>query len=84
MTDAKVVFNDGEAYERFMGRWSRAAGGAFLEWLAPPKGAHWLDVGCGTGAFTELVIGSCSPASIVESTRLLSKSNMPGNYRLPV
>jgi len=65
MADAKAVFNDGDAYERFMGRWSRAVGGAFLEWLAPPKGAQWLDVGCGTGAFTELVLDSCSPSSII-------------------
>lgn len=65
MADAKAVFNDGAAYERFMGRWSRAVGGIFLEWLAPPKGAHWLDVGCGTGAFTELVLGSCSPANVI-------------------
>jgi ubiquinone/menaquinone biosynthesis C-methylase UbiE len=65
MAEAKVTFNDGAAYERFMGRWSRAVGGIFLEWLAPPKGARWLDVGCGTGAFTELVLGSCSPASVI-------------------
>lgn len=65
MADAKAIFNDGAAYEQFMGRWSRAVGGTFLEWLAPPEGARWLDVGCGTGAFTELVLGSCAPASIV-------------------
>ena len=48
-----------------MGRWSRAVGAVFLEWLAPPKAAQWLDVGCGTGAFTELVLGSCSPANVI-------------------
>jgi ubiquinone/menaquinone biosynthesis C-methylase UbiE len=65
MADAKAVFNDGAAYERFMGRWSRAVGDVFLEWLAPPRGAQWLDVGCGTGAFTELVLASCSPANVI-------------------
>lgn len=65
MVDAKAVFDDGAAYERFMGRWSRAAGAEFLDWLAPPPGAEWLDVGCGTGAFTELVAGSCSPAGLI-------------------
>jgi ubiquinone/menaquinone biosynthesis C-methylase UbiE len=65
MADVKAVFDDGAAYERFMGRWSRAVGSIFLDWLAPPENAQWLDVGCGTGAFTEMVLGSCSPASIV-------------------
>jgi SAM-dependent methyltransferase len=65
MVDTKAVFDDGAAYERFMGRWSRAVGRVFLEWLAPPKHARWLDVGCGTAAFTELVLESCSPASVV-------------------
>lgn len=57
-------FTDGAAYERLMGRWSRAAGEAFLDWLALPKGLRWLDVGCGTGAFTELVLARCAPAEI--------------------
>jgi hypothetical protein len=52
------LFTDGQSYERLMGRWSRAAGAAFLDWLSLPKGLNWLDVGCGTGAFTELVISS--------------------------
>jgi ubiquinone/menaquinone biosynthesis C-methylase UbiE len=65
MAEVKATFDDGAAYERFMGRWSRAVGAVFLEWLAPPNGAQWLDVGCGTGAFTELVLGSCSPAKVM-------------------
>ena len=35
-----------------MGRWSRGVGSVFLDWLAPPAGARWLEVGCGSGAFT--------------------------------
>jgi len=54
-------FDDAGGYERLMGRWSRAAGMIFLDWAAPPRGACWLDVGCGTGVFTELVIDTCSP-----------------------
>jgi SAM-dependent methyltransferase len=30
-----------------------------------PDGAQWLDVGCGTGALTEAVLGSCAPAAVV-------------------
>ena len=59
-----IRFDDGAAYERFMGAWSRIAGGRFLDWLAPGAGRRWLDVGCGNGAFTELVAERCAPASI--------------------
>jgi SAM-dependent methyltransferase len=59
------TFDDGAAYERFMGRWSHAAGAIFLDWIAPPKDARWLDVGCGTGVFTELVLDRCAPATVI-------------------
>ena len=64
-TESAYQFDDGAAYERFMGRWSRGAGKVFLHWIAPPPGAQWLDVGCGTGSFTELIAEICSPASLV-------------------
>ena len=58
-------FTDGEAYERLMGRWSRLAGAIFLDWLAPPSGLRWLDVGCGNGAFTELLVERCAPSEVL-------------------
>ena len=58
-------FDDSEAYEQFMGPWSRRIGEAFLAWLQPPIGAHWLDIGCGTGIFTALVANMCAPAKVV-------------------
>lgn len=64
MTQTTIAFDDARAYEHFMGRWSRALGMAFLEWLAPPQGACWLDVGCGTGAFTQLLLDNCAPAAV--------------------
>ncbi len=64
MTEPSHSLIDSAAYEQFMGQWSRAAGSVFLDWLSPPAGAIWLDVGCGTGAFTELVLDRCSPASV--------------------
>jgi ubiquinone/menaquinone biosynthesis C-methylase UbiE len=57
-------FTDGDAYEKLMGRWSRAAGDVFIDWLALPPKLNWVDVGCGTGAFTELVLERCGPAYI--------------------
>jgi ubiquinone/menaquinone biosynthesis C-methylase UbiE len=65
LAETTHTFDDGAAYERFMGRWSRAAGAIFLDWIAPPKEARWLDVGCGTGVFTELVLDRCSPATVI-------------------
>jgi SAM-dependent methyltransferase len=59
----QIQFNDGAAYERYMGRWSQLVGEAFLAWLAPEPGWRWLDVGCGNGAFTEMLCERCSPAA---------------------
>jgi SAM-dependent methyltransferase len=64
MPDTTIRFNDADAYERYMGRWSRAIGEKFLGWLAPPRDARWLDVGCGTGAFSEVILAKCTPASV--------------------
>jgi ubiquinone/menaquinone biosynthesis C-methylase UbiE len=62
--DPAHSFDDSVAYERFVGSWGRAAGAIFLDWLAPSKGAHWLEVGCGTGLFTELIVRTQSPATV--------------------
>lgn len=64
MSDTPFRFDDGVAYERQMGRWSRLAGEVFLDWLALPPGLAWLDIGCGNGAFTEVVAARCAPASL--------------------
>jgi SAM-dependent methyltransferase len=60
----QILFNDGAAYERYMGRWSQLAGESFLAWLAPQPGLRWLDVGCGNGAFTEMLVERCAPVSV--------------------
>ncbi len=64
MTETQSFFTDGEAYERMMGRWSRAAGEVFLEWLNLPRGLRWADIGCGTGAFTQLLLDRCAPREV--------------------
>src|SRR5215212_7790366 len=47
-----------------MGKWSQLAGETFLDWLALEPGLRWLDVGCGNGAFTEMIAERCAPASV--------------------
>ena len=65
MSGSSIIFEDGAAYERMMGVWSRLAGDEFLTWLAPEPGQRWIDVGCGNGAFSELLAARCSPSEIV-------------------
>jgi len=64
MSTGQIRFNDGAAYERYMGKWSQLVADSFLDWLAPQSGLRWLDVGCGNGAFTEMIIERCAPASV--------------------
>lgn len=65
MSDGKIVFEDGAAYERMMGVWSRLVGEIFLDWLSPLPNQRWIDVGCGNGAFTELLTHRCTPVEIL-------------------
>ncbi|MFT5439469.1 MAG: ubiquinone/menaquinone biosynthesis C-methylase UbiE [Alphaproteobacteria bacterium] len=64
MAEEKNFFADSEAYERSMGRLSRVAGEAFLDWLSLPSGLRCLDVGCGTGSFTELWLDRNAPSAM--------------------
>jgi trans-aconitate methyltransferase len=60
----KSVWASGRAYEPYVGRWSRLVAREFVEWLAIPPAARWLDVGCGTGALTETILCTASPDQI--------------------
>jgi SAM-dependent methyltransferase len=64
MAEQQIRFDDGAAYERMMGVWSRMAGEVFLDWLALQSGLRFIDVGCGNGAFTELIVDRCAPKEI--------------------
>jgi len=64
MTVQSIRFDDGAVYERTMGVWSGLAGRVFLDWLAPRDNLRWVDVGCGNGAFTELLCQRHAPAAV--------------------
>lgn len=64
MVDNQFRYDNGADYERFMGIWSRLAGEKFLTWLAPRPGLRWIDVGCGNGAFTQLLVERCLPGEV--------------------
>jgi ubiquinone/menaquinone biosynthesis C-methylase UbiE len=64
MVEQKMRFDDGAAYEQTMGIWSRSVGEIFLDWLASSSGLRWIDVGCGNGAFTQLLVERCAPAEV--------------------
>ena len=64
MAEPQIRFEDGAAYERWMGRWSRLAADVFLDWLAPRRGLRWADIGCGSGAFSQLLVDRCAPSEV--------------------
>ena len=59
------AWSAGQNYEHYMGRWSRQMAAKFIAWLAPPRRAAWLDIGCGTGALTATILSECNPKSVL-------------------
>lgn len=58
------AWGSGDAYEQYVGRWSRKVAAELLRWLAVEPGLAWADVGCGTGALAETILAACEPAAI--------------------
>ncbi|WP_250032972.1 class I SAM-dependent methyltransferase [Paractinoplanes maris] len=59
------VWEVGDAYEAYVGRWSRKVAAEFVRWLSAPPGGRWLDAGCGTGALTEAIFTAAAPESVI-------------------
>jgi SAM-dependent methyltransferase len=56
-------WDDGDAYDAFMGRWSEPLAARFVDWLRPEQDRRWLDVGCGTGALLSTILDFAAPES---------------------
>ncbi|MFE7928230.1 class I SAM-dependent methyltransferase [Streptomyces sp. NPDC057456] len=69
MRERRDLWAVGDAYERYMGRWSRPVAEGFVAWLGREDGLRWLDVGCGTGALTAVVAARCRPSAVVALDR---------------
>lgn len=64
-TDKHDVWAVGEAYDGYVGRWSRIIAAEFVRWLEVEAGARWLDVGCGTGALAGAIVAAARPSAVV-------------------
>jgi SAM-dependent methyltransferase len=62
-------WDDGAAYEPYVGRWSRLVAAELIGWLGIPAGSAWLDFGCGTGALTQTILAHAAPRLVVGCDR---------------
>lgn len=53
---ARSFLASGDAYDAFMGRYSRLLAAPFADWAGVVTGQSALDVGCGPGALTDVLV----------------------------
>ncbi|HKB00687.1 MAG TPA: methyltransferase domain-containing protein, partial [Gemmataceae bacterium] len=63
-TPEAAMFSEAEAYERFMGRWSRGLAPPFLKFAGVKDGDRVLDVGSGTGSLAFAVLREAPAGSV--------------------
>jgi SAM-dependent methyltransferase len=63
--ERRDVWAAGNLYEPYVGRWSRLVAGQLLGWLDVPRRKIWLDVGCGTGALTGVILRHADPQTVI-------------------
>lgn len=73
----------GDAYDRFMGRYSRPLAADLADWLEVEAGQRAIDVGCGPGALTSILadrLGADHVAAVDPSTSFVEacRERLPG------
>jgi ubiquinone/menaquinone biosynthesis C-methylase UbiE len=63
-SNTAIKYNDAAAYDEMMGAWSQLLGSKFIDWIGPSQNKKWIDIGCGSGAFTEQIFERCAPVNI--------------------
>ena len=61
--ERKDVWASGDAYEPYVGRWSRLVAQPVPS-VACTAHRDWLDIGCGTGALSQVILESASPRHV--------------------
>jgi ubiquinone/menaquinone biosynthesis C-methylase UbiE len=63
-SDQKTVWSGGEAYEPYVGRWSRLVAKEFVSWLHALPSSRWVDVGCVTGVLARMIVEHAEPCEV--------------------
>jgi trans-aconitate methyltransferase len=61
----KEQWDNTQGYDLYVGRWSQLISQDFIDWLNPKSNLKWLEIGCGTGALTKVIVDKCSPAYLL-------------------
>lgn len=61
---ANTILTSGEAYDSFMGRYSRPLAPVFADAAGVAAGQVALDIGCGPGALTGLLVDRLGPSAV--------------------
>ena len=81
-SQSKDLWTAGTLYEPYVGRWSRLVAKELLRWLSLPVEKDWLDVGCGTGALTQIILEDGFPSAVLGIDPSVGSSNLPKHTSL--
>jgi len=75
------MFGNAEAYDRFMGRWSRLVAPVLLDFADVPDAGRVLDVGSGTGSLAFAIADRKSRCNVVGIDPSKEYASLNRSYR---